>query len=59
MQIVEAALPFRPTETPAVDLIARLAGRPSGLLRLDQAEATAAQNTMTLGLMRKHQLIAE
>jgi hypothetical protein len=59
MQIVELVLPFRHEGVPTVDLIARLAAQSSRLLRLEQDEATAAQNAATLGLMRKHQLIAE
>ena len=57
--IVELVLPFRTEGVPSVDLIARLAAQSSRLLRLEQDEATAAQNAATLGLMRKHQLIAE
>ena len=57
--IVELVLPFRHEGLPSVDLIARLAAQSSRLLRLEQEEATAAQNAATLGLMRKHQLIAE
>jgi hypothetical protein len=42
-----------------VTVALRLAAQSSRLLRLEQEEATAAQNAATLGLMRKHQLIAE
>ena len=54
-----AGAPVPHRGVPTVDLIARLAAQSSRLLRLEQEEATAAQNAATLGLMRKHQLIAE
>jgi hypothetical protein len=59
MVIVEAALPFRAEGVPSVDLIARLSGTAVRLLKLEQGEATACQNSCVLGLMRKHELIAE
>jgi hypothetical protein len=58
MQVVELVLPHRHEGVPSVDLIARLAAQAVQLLRLEQEEATAAQNAAVLGLMKKFELIA-
>jgi hypothetical protein len=58
-ECLERVLPFRTEAVPTVDLITRLAAQSFRLLRLETEQATSAQNAAVLGLMRKHQLIAE
>jgi hypothetical protein len=58
-RIVEEALPFRSKGTPTIDQIARLAGQAVRLLRLEAEEASAAQNSAVLELMKRHSLIVE
>ena len=59
MELVEAILPWRSEGTPTVNLLAQLASQSARLLKLEKAEATKVQNEVVLGLMRKHELIAE